>query len=389
MMPLILEAALRSAALALAAWLLLKVLRIRDVRAEKLLWTLMIASSLAMPVLMRLIALPPTVHTLVTIPGSSVAAGILNFSRKSTLASALFNIYLSVTGLLLLRFLVRLARAYRLYHRAQRHSADNFSLDVHISDEIRAPCTFASSILVPTEFVSWSPAARRAALAHEQAHVIHLDCYRLWLATLYCCAFWFNPVAWLVRRRLVLLAELTSDREALRCIENSTIYAKILVQLAANAPPLEAAVAMSGRTHLAERINYILETNMISHRVSTARMVALTGASLTAAVLCISCASGPHVLSQAEDPKVSWVSGAPLGQFYPAELRQQRIEGDVVLKLTVDRAGQVTDAAVVTERPEGAGLGVAAVHAAQTFRFNNRLAEPVIKTINVKFKLVD
>jgi TonB family protein len=83
------------------------------------------------------------------------------------------------------------------------------------------------------------------------------------------------------------------------------------------------------------------------------------------------------------------VSGAPLSQFYPAELVKRHVEGQVVVRLTVDRVGQVTHASVVNEKPAGVGLGEAAVHAARTFRFNNTLSEPVIKTMQVKFALKD
>jgi TonB family protein len=389
MMPLVIESALRSAALGLAALVVLKALGIRNLHTEKLLWTMVTAVSLAMPVLMHAMALPPTAPIALRIPGGDAAAGLLDDARYPTLAALLSGIYLCVTGILLLGFLVRLFRGFRLYRRAQKPTVDILRVDLRVSAEIRCPCTFASSILVPTEFDSWGPTLRRAALAHERAHVVQLDCYRLWLATLYSCVFWFSPVPWLIRRRLVLLAELTSDQEALRCVEDATAYAEILVQLAANARPLEAAVAMSGRTHLTRRIQHIMESNMISQPLSLGHKIAFTAASLMASVMCISCASGPHVLSQAEDSKVSWVSGAGMSQFYPAELRKQRVEGDVVVKLAVDPAGRVTDANVVTERPAGSGLGAAAVRAAQTFQFNNTLAKPVIKTIDVKFALAD
>jgi TonB family protein len=118
------------------------------------------------------------------------------------------------------------------------------------------------------------------------------------------------------------------------------------------------------------------------------RKIALAGTSLIAAALC-SCASGPHVLSQTEDPKVTWVSGASLSQFYPAQLQKQHVEGDVVLKLVVDSTGRVTDVKAVREHPAGSGLARASVRAARTFRFNNTLAEPVIKTMQLKFALSD
>jgi TonB family protein len=389
-MALLLEAALRSTALALAIWLTLKVLRVRDAHAEKRLWTAVITVSLLMPALMRVMALPVPAPASVAMAGRAASARVLGDFGHPAVSSTLLTIYWVVTAILLLRFAVRLQRALCLYRRARRPAAALLvGIDVRISAEICAPCTLAASILLPTAFACWSPAARAAALAHERAHVIQRDCYRLWLATVYSCFFWFNPLSWLLRRQLMLLAEVTSDREGLRCAADSLAYATILVQVAAGARPLDGAVAMSGRAQLAERINRILETNMNTHGLGIGRGLALAGTSLVAAALCSSCVSGPHVLSPAEDPKVAWVSGAALSQFYPAQLRKQHVEGYVVVKLAVDPAGRVTDAKVVTERPVGSGLAVAAMNAARTFQFNNTLAEPVIKTMQVKFALSD
>jgi TonB family protein len=390
MMPLLFEAALRSTALGLAIWLLLKALRVRDAHAEKLLWTVVATVSLVMPALMRAMALRLPTPRSVEIAGSAASARLLgNFSHPAVSAT-LLTIYWVVAGILVLRFGVRLHRASGLYRRARKPAADVLAgIDVRMSAEIPAPCTFATGILLPAAFGSWSPADRAAALAHERAHVIHRDCYRLWLATVYSCFFWFNPVSWLLRHRLMLLAEVTSDREGLRCVADATTYAELLIRLAAGARPVNGAIAISGRAQLAERINRIMENNMHSHSLGMGRRVALAGASFMAAALCSSCVSGPHVLSQAEDPKVTWVSSAPLGQFYPAQLKKHGVEGYVVLKLTVDPAGRVAHAKVVAERPAGSGLAVAAVNAARTFRFNNTLAEPVIKAMQVKFATPD
>jgi TonB family protein len=388
MMPLLFEAALRSTVLSVAIWLTLKALRVRDAHAEKLLWTVVVTASLAMPMLMGAMALPLPTPPSVAIPASAASARLFGDFSHPAVSSALLVIYGVVTGILLLRFAVRLHRASGLYRRARKPGAAVLAgIDVRISDDIPAPCTFAAGILLPTAFGSWSPAARAAALAHERAHVIHRDCYRLWLATVYSCFFWFSPVSWLLRRRLMLLAEMTSDQEGLRCVADSTAYARILVQLAGGARPLNAAIAMSGRAQLAERINRIMENDMNGHSLSIGRKLALAATSFVAAALCSGCVAGPHVLSQDEDPKVSWVSGAPLAQFYPAQLRKKGVEGFAVVKLTVDAAGRVAHAKVVAERPAGSGLGKAAARAARTFQFDNLLAEPVIKTMQVKFEL--
>ena len=388
-MPILLEAAVRSAMMAAVMWVVLKALRVRDAHAEKLVWTLWVAGSLAMPVLMRTAALPLPATASVTMAGSDISARLLSPSDHPAFTTALVGLYLIIAGVLSLRFLMSLHGAFRLYRQARPRATElDSGIDLRTSDAVRAPCTFAGCILLPAEFETWAPAARAAVLAHERSHVIHRDCFRLWLATVYSCVFWFNPAAWLVRRRLQLLAELTSDQEAVRCAGDSAAYAEMLVRIAARSSPVSAALAMSGTTQLTARIHRIMENDMISRHLGTGRKVMLTGASFLAAVLC-SCTGGPHVLSQAEDPKVPWVSGEPLGQFYPAALRDNHVEGYVVMRLALDQSGRVTDANVLTEDPKGAGLGSAALNAARTFRFDNTLAKPVIKTMQIRFALRD
>jgi TonB family protein len=390
MTALLFEAAARSAILWIALRLAIMALRVRDAHVEKLVWTVVIVLSLTMPALMQVAPLPWSAPMSIGIRGNAGLPALPEGSSRFALATVLVSTYAVVAGILLLRFFVNLLRAFRLYRRARQPATDLFQgIDVRLSHEVRAPCTFGASILLPDGFESWSPTARAAALAHERSHVLNRDCYRLWLATAYSCIFWFNPTAWLVRRRLQLLAELTSDREALRCVGNPTAYAEMLLRLAGGTSSLRAAIAMSGATQLAARITCILENSMINNRLSIGRKVTLSGMSLVAAVLCISCANGPHVLTPSEDPKVSWVSGAPLSDFYPATLRDKRVEGYVVMKLAIDPTGRVTDANVVRENPADAGLGSAATNAARTFQFNNSLARPVIKTLQVRFALKD
>jgi beta-lactamase regulating signal transducer with metallopeptidase domain len=390
MIALLLEAAMRSAALGLAVWGVIKVLRIHDAHLEKLVWTLVVAASLAMPALMRTAALPVPTQTTVMVPDGAVAALLRETSHHSAVTTALLGAYLSVTAILLIRLLASLLGALRLHRGALQTGADPLSgIELRISDAVRTPCTFARCIVLPTGFDSWAPTARAAALAHERSHVKHWDSYRLWLAAVYCCVFWFNPAAWLVRRRLQLLAELTSDQEALQCVGDAGAYAEMLVHLAAQASPLPAAVAMSGSTQLTARIDRIMENKMSNHRLNLGQKVVFCGAALAATVFCCSCVTGPHALSPAEDPKVAWVSGTPLSQFYPAALKDHGVQGYAVMKLIIDRAGKVTDASVVTEKPAGLGIGAAATDAARTFRFDNTLSRPVVKTLQVRFAIAD
>jgi hypothetical protein len=68
MLALMLEAALRCAALCAAVWLLLKAIRLRDLQLEQQIWILVILFSLAMPLLMPNIAIP--------LPAKAIPAGV-------------------------------------------------------------------------------------------------------------------------------------------------------------------------------------------------------------------------------------------------------------------------------------------------------------------------
>lgn len=72
-------------------------------------------------------------------------------------------------------------------------------------------------------------------------------------------------------------------------------------------------------------------------------------------------------------------------KHYPAGARQAALDGFVVVDVMVNEAGQVLEAQVIRESPEGQGFGIAALDTAKTFEFENPLRRWVVFTLNIEF----
>jgi TonB family protein len=74
-------------------------------------------------------------------------------------------------------------------------------------------------------------------------------------------------------------------------------------------------------------------------------------------------------------------------RWYPEEAKRKGTEGVVRVAVTLDTSGLATDALVVSETPEGAGFGAAAIEMARTFTYANPTGHPTTLMFNVKFEL--
>ena len=85
--------------------------------------------------------------------------------------SFLTGIYSVVAGVLLLRLAIGLALTWRMA-RAAQPIRENWTggADVRVSDVVGVPVTVGSTVLLPPEYVHWSPAKLRAVLSHEGSH---------------------------------------------------------------------------------------------------------------------------------------------------------------------------------------------------------------------------
>jgi len=232
MISLMVEAALRSCALAVVVWLGIAVFRVNSPRVEKIAWTTVLAGAIAMPALLHW----PLTHALQVTSFALPSVGIqeLHFVDVASRGPAIVAIvYVSVSLALFIRLAVGVGRIWRIRRGAWRvREAWTLGADVRVAPQLSSPATFGSTILLPAGHTSWADSKRAVILAHEQAHVRHRDSQIQWLAAIHSCAFWFSPLAWWLRRRLAELAEHASDDVVLDGIADKAGYATVLLEVA-------------------------------------------------------------------------------------------------------------------------------------------------------------
>lgn len=322
MLALLLESALRSLLLGAAVWLGLKFLRVKNPHAHMTAWTLVLVASLAMPALMRLVTItipdaPPAPLAQIIWPAPMVsplpegasqpASPIVSAARAAEAElsyvpheaaeiavrravdwrAVAMGIYAFVAGVLFIRLMLGLVLTWRLA-RASRPVRASWAagVDVRVSDVVGVPVTFGSTILLPTEYVAWNTAKRRAVLTHERAHVMHGDFYVLLLAALNRAVFWFNPLAWWQLVRLAELAEIISDDAALEALEDRPRYAGILLDVAQRRQRAPVALAMARATTVRRRVERILATREAPARADWRQRMLVAGALLPLVAVC-------------------------------------------------------------------------------------------------------
>lgn len=212
--------------------------------------------------------------------------------------------WLLVTLLLVARIV--LANAFVLRGRVRATNADPKTVSicqqlartirirapaVRISSEIKSPClvgVFRSAILLPAGMRSIS----RDVLVHELAHLRRRDCVWQLLSCLTTAVVWFQPLVWLLSRRLEQTADDVADDFVVKFGSDRAEYARQLVDIAEHYQPEWSAACVgagivSFKSSLGKRIVRILDTSRsLSTRTGFAALAAilLLGATCTLAV---------------------------------------------------------------------------------------------------------
>lgn len=356
----IFEWTVRSSVLALAVWLALKSLRINNPRLERGAWRAVLATSLSMPLLMKLAALSPA-HTPVfnvqevgLAPLPIESATVTSYSAVALIAIAL------VSAALIIRQSWGTARWWNVRRLAKPISPGiHAGLDVRTSAAVSSPATVFSTVLVPIDFESWTAEARHLALAHERAHIVGKDFYVQWLAHFHRNLFWFNPLSWWLASRLSLLSEHISDDAATEHVEERTAYARLLLSVVQRARAGSQLVPMVRASSLDTRIERILSEQQPA-RTSWSKILLLACAllpiiSTVAAVQTGTPTSDDQtgrslLLPASSNAQIVLPRSNPLKPLsrpaYPSASRRIGEHGTVVLKLHVLEDGSVADAVI-------------------------------------------
>jgi len=194
------------------------------------------------------------------------------------------------------------------------------------SESLRIPVVFGfirPRVILPTRANRWSEDRLRAVLLHESAHIRRKDLVFQFLAKLTCALYWFNPLTWLIERRLFLAGERAADDQVIRQDVSPADYAEHLmetsVELGTERNPIWATAAMAEGTAFKDRILSILDPNIRrgEPNMSSQAAVTLSALALAMSLLAFSpwkSASAPADQTPSSAETMSALEAAPVDQ---------------------------------------------------------------------------
>lgn len=265
-------AALRTALLAGAVHLCLRLLGVRGPQLSLTCWTAVVAASLAMPLLQQLAILPPSVWTPLPAEDLATLGDTISMSPAhlfvpmsvdgpsvGSLWHWLSAVYVVIAGSLLLRLLLGLGLSGRLLRQAEALALNGArDLRVRVSPGVSGPVTLGGTVLLPQDCAAWPEDRLRAVLSHERAHARAGDFYVLLLSQVNRALFWFSPVSWWLHQRLTMLAEMASDDVAIAELGDRIGYARILLDIGRRTSGVSAGVMMARPATVERRIERVL-----------------------------------------------------------------------------------------------------------------------------------
>jgi TonB family protein len=268
----------------------------------------------------------------------------------------------------------------------------------YVSEEVDVPAAFGLArpvVLFPPAFLKMSPETQRAVAAHELLHVRRHDWAHAVVEETVRAALWFHPAVHWLLGRIRLCREQVVDREVAG-LTDRRVYLEALLEVArglVRTRPLPAAPMLRER-HLKDRIELLLEeVDMSSQRITLS--LAASALALVASAAVATWSFPLHSLSPGAAPSAGGEKRAPkrmaerkivakVNPAYPPEAKKDRVEGDVVLDVTIEKSGEVSKVSAV-KGPEP--LREAAAAAVRQWRYEPAEVGPARATITVRFTL--
>jgi hypothetical protein len=148
----------------------------------------------------------------IIISGAMAQTTITEKITSANLNNLFIWFYFAIAGLLLLRVLISVTKAYSIIRLGTLH--DTSFPKVILSELEYPPFSFFPFIVIPKN--KFESDDFTEILNHENAHVRQGHTFDLVFSELLIALLWFNPVMWLIKRSIVLNHEYLADNLALK-----------------------------------------------------------------------------------------------------------------------------------------------------------------------------
>jgi TonB family protein len=247
----------------------------------------------------------------------------------------------------------------------------NRSVRLLVSRSVSVPFAagvFRTAIVLPESAERWTQEYARMVLLHELAHIKRRDIVWAVAGSLVCAIHWFNPLVWIIRKKLLIEAEKTCDDYVLHAGTGQALYAEHLLSVARSAGGLRLiyplGAGMARKTQLEGRLMSVLSKRVRS--IGTGRWLMAAVMILAAAVViplaCLNVAvnasdsfaqaSGDENTKTASDEQLPSVDEFVPVEIYPQMIKEMKPEypqaakdsgvaGTVWVQALVDKKGKV------------------------------------------------
>jgi len=263
---------------------------------------------------------------------------------------------------------------------------------VYLSPDLAGPVTYGirnPAVLLPVRFLEMETSAQEAIACHELLHVRRSDWAFTVLEEIIRTVFWFHPAMWWLLAQIQLSREQTVDREVVALTQDRDRYLHALLAIAAAKaqPDLAPAPLFLRKRHLTQRVASIVK----EVAVSKSRLVSSFSFCLGMLVLAgwLAIRSFP-LQAQPQDERYIAVDNGSANLLhratveYPREALAKSIEGAVVLELTVNESGNVSDARVLSGPEE---LRRAALQSVLQWHYAKDTQFPAKLQVTINFKM--
>src|SRR5216684_82905 len=263
-----------------------------------------------------------------------------------------------------------------------------------VSSDVPGPVTFG--FLRPVIFLPESCVLNESIACHELVHVRRRD----WLFTVaeecILSVFWFHPAMWWLVAEIQLAREEAVDREVVGLLDTREHYLQSLLTLAAAKAGLDLVPASPflRKRHLKRRVASLLKEVSMSKLRLRSSMAALTAALVLAAWLGVKSFPLQAAPQEKQDSKIDApgvaVQPSPVAVMhrtpvtYPKDALAKRIQGTVVVEVTLTATGTVSDAHVVSGPEE---LRKAALQSVLQWHFSANAQVSTKTQVTVDFHL--